>query len=562
MKLKVQHHLTEVIEASKEEMVLLRKKLKIYSPVFNARNSEFPYIVVNIFDSKSKTFPTPYLSEVKSKLEKDGITLEIKDGRTYKAPYLRFSRKEEDVLPLLEHQAQAMEKVKEAETGIIASATGSGKTRLIEEITLLRKVKTLIIAPSISVRTGIYNELVKSFGRTVVSTKYPKLEEDQKQEKEYQPNTYRKISTMDPELIGKPPEEEKTMTAFEKRMAKKNAANLPPKPTGRIGGGMAEFLGVQKRPEDAYLHKKGWNTQKPWEKKKNQTSSFRKTTYKPKVYGDITVVCFSALPNISVDFLKTIECVIVDECHHGSAATIRDALSLMSSAGYRYGLSATPWRDKSDENKLLKVALGDNFLYDLHGKEAVERGIIAKPELNIVSSPQPDEWLRDFTNWRMIVEKGIIGNRTRNNTIIKLAMDLMGNNHNVFICVDEIAHMDILKQRFKDEHKVDVVTIHGQQNKNKNQEAVKMVGEHREGLISIGTMAVGEGTNMPGIDAVIIAAPGKSSVRFLQRIGRGTRKLEGKNSVLVYDFEDWFNPTLLKHSKQRQKVFKKYFGMD
>lgn len=557
MKLKVQHHLTEVIEASKEEMVVLRKKLKIYSPVFNARNSDFPYTVVNIFDAKSKSFPTPYLNEVKAKLAKENISLEIKDERVYKAPYLRFSRNEEAVLPLLEHQKEAMDKVKNAETGIVASATGSGKTRLIEEITLLRKVKTLIIAPSISVRTGIYNELVKSFGRNNVGTKYPKIGEEEKLQKDYQPNSFRKISTMDPELIGKPSAEPE-MTAFEKRMAKKNGTLNQPKPTGRIGGGMAEFMGVKKRPEDEYLQKKGWNTKKPWEKK----NAPKKTSYKPKIYADITVVCFSALPNISVEFLKSIECVIVDECHHGSAATIRDALALMSSAGYRYGLSATPWRDKSDESKLLKVALGDNFLYDLQGKEAVERGIIAKPELHVVASPQPDEWLRDHTNWRMIVEKGIIGNRTRNNTILKLAVDLMGNNHNVFICVDEIAHMDILAQRLKDEHKIEAITIHGQQNKHKNQEMVQKVGATREGLITIGTMAVGEGTNMPGIDAVIIAAPGKSSVRFLQRIGRGTRKLEGKNSVKVYDFEDWFNPTLLKHSRKRQQVFKKYFGIE
>ena len=74
-------------------------------------------------------------------------------------------------------------------------------------------------------RTGIYNELVKSFGRNNVGTKYPKIGEEEKLQKDYQPNSFRKISTMDPELIGKPSAEPE-MTAFEKRMGQKIATAL------------------------------------------------------------------------------------------------------------------------------------------------------------------------------------------------------------------------------------------------------------------------------------------------------------------------------------------------
>src|SRR5690606_20971574 len=140
------------------------------------------------------------------------------------------------------------------EVGIIASATGSGKTRLIEEIVLLRKVKTLVIVPSISVRTGVYNDLVKAFGRRFVSTKYPKLDEREQAQKAYDPMQYKKISTMDPELLGAAPAED-NLSAFEKRMLKRSQKNETPK-TGRIGGGMAEFYGT-KKAEDAYLEKKG-----------------------------------------------------------------------------------------------------------------------------------------------------------------------------------------------------------------------------------------------------------------------------------------------------------------
>src|SRR5690606_11618735 len=81
--------------------------------------------------------------------------------------------------------------------------------------------------------------------------------------------------------------------------------------------------------------------------------------------ADITVVCFNSLVDASKEFLESIECVIIDECHHSSAVTIREALDKMPNAAYRYGFSATPWRDKSADQKLLLAALGDNIIYDL-----------------------------------------------------------------------------------------------------------------------------------------------------------------------------------------------------
>src|SRR5690606_34925823 len=119
-------------------------------------------------------------------------------------------------------------------------------------------------------------------------------------------------------------------------------------------------------------------------------------------------------------------------------------------------------RDKSDEKKLLKAALGDKIIIDLGGDEAIERGIIAVPIYKVIGAPTPDEYLQQYTNWRMIVEKGIIGNAARNKSIVKQALDLLANDYNVFICVDEIAHLEILKKRLADQG-VEALPIHGQQ---------------------------------------------------------------------------------------------------
>jgi superfamily II DNA or RNA helicase len=162
-------------------------------------------------------------------------------------------------------------------------------------------------------------------------------------------------------------------------------------------------------------------------------------------------------------------------------------------------------------------------------------------------------------HWRTILEEGIIGNKARNKTIVRRAEELVANHKNVLICVDEIAHLEILQTRLKEEG-LDAHVIHGQMNDKLKDQNIETVSFGEGGMVSIATMAVGEGANLVNVDAVILAGGGKGSIRFLQRIGRGARKTDTKFEVLIIDFEDWFNPTLAKHSRMRKEIFQKIYG--
>ena len=86
---------------------------------------------------------------------------------------------------------------------------------------------------------------------------------------------------------------------------------------------------------------------------------------------------------------------------------------------------------------------------------------------------------------------------------------------------------------------------------------IKKISESRDSLISIATMSIGEGADLIGVDAVILSSGGKGSIRLLQRIGRGMRLFPEKKEVLVFDFQDWFHPSvLLRHSNDRARIFK------
>ena len=277
-----------------------------------------------------------------------------------------------------------------------------------------------------------------------------------------------------------------------------------------------------------------------------------------KEFKNITVLCFQSLPNTSLKFLQDIECVIIDECHSASAATIRNALLDMKNAGYRYFFSGTPWRDNNADLQLLLSSIGTNLIYELRGKDAVELGIISRPIYVSINPPAPTEFLRNISkkNYREIIERGIIKNKVRNKTIVNEAMNEYENDKNVFIAVEEVSHLKILQKRFQQKG-IEPEIIYGDLSEWEKNESIKKVGEHKGSLITIATMAVGQGTDMPYVNSVILASGGRSTIRLIQRIGRGTRKTE--EDFKVIDFFDWYHDKLIEHSKERIKTFKEEY---
>ena len=62
-----------------------------------------------------------------------------------------------------------------------------------------------------------------------------------------------------------------------------------------------------------------------------------------------------------------------------------------------------------------------------------------------------------------------------------------------------------------------------------------------------------EGVDTPEVDALIMAAGGKSSIETLQRLGRGMRAKED-NRVFVFDFYDTTHIYLNRHAEARRKT--------
>lgn len=572
IKLEITHNKTFVICDTKNEEDIVSSALKIYVKLYRPTLDGRKFITENLFFSK-QYFPTPFLEEFKRRILKKNVKLIINDKRLYTKLFENIFLIQE-LPPMWPTQVEAFEKIKENPTGIIAKATGSGKSRLILETVLNKNGRTLIVVPNTSIRESMVQLFSDSIGYKNVTDSPPTLQDDEVYSDESinrHLNNQKENLNLSDEIIedadsSDDENHKKELTAVEKRRnllktmtyAVEEKSKSQQTRKERLLSSNKDIYDRNDTPEIRIKKEKRIQrfakknkTQEITRLKREKRKAISKIKKKIK---PVTIICFQALQNISKEYLRSVEVLIIDECHHASASSIRSALIDMDNAQYRYCFSATPWRDTESEFLLLISAIGENVLYELRGKEAVEKGIISKPKL-IVVKPETNG-ISKLKNDREILEEGIIYNVPRNIAIVEEAIKLYEDGHNVFVAVNEIAHIEVLYERFT-ALKVDPIIVHGEMEKKEKERNVKIIGKEKGQMLSIGTMAIGEGTDMPNISAVVLGAGGKSTIRLLQRIGRGSRKTQ--EEFIVVDFKDTQHTRLYNHFKERYKTFMNEF---
>lgn len=557
IKLELHNHKAFIKEFSKlAEFEFIQEKLKFFIRNFMPIEGK-QYTVENIFQAKESSFPAAYTNILIKELKKNKFQCEITDMRSFASPYLYYNPQE--LPPLFSTQEEALEAISKNYTGIIAKATGSGKTRVILETVLTRKVKTLILVPTEDIKLNTVDFFSSIIGANRVSSSAPsnndeyqikQLEQALKKESEPAIEESNKPTSKDPLA--------KLATLFSSSKDYGQPKNKLKQKLSKLYS-QDSFIDNGLESPEAQLLKDRPNHKIEKKNERSKEKELRKLIRKfDQKSADVTIICYQSLGNVSERFLNSIEMLIIDEAHTASVSMIRAAALKMPKAGYRYFFTATPWRDLTAQMHLLLSVIGDNIIYELKGKTAAEKKIISTPHLHLIEAPKPNVYLdpkklNKSPQQRKLL--GIIANESRNAFIVDTCIKLFKEGHNVFIAVDEIAHSDILQKRI--EHQgFEVNIINGELPSPIKRERVKKAGS-ADSMITIGTMAVGIGTDMPNVDVVFLASGGKSSIRFLQRIGRGSRKT--KPDFHIYDLWDWFNDRLLMHSKERFKIYKEEF---
>jgi ATP-dependent helicase IRC3 len=228
--------------------------------------------------------------------------------------------------------------------------------------------------------------------------------------------------------------------------------------------------------------------------------------------------------------------VILDEAHHGMApgsVALWQRLGFMDEKKARVpdpprrlvGLTATPGRTDGES---LRDLFGEiTFSYSL--PDAIRGG-----------------WLVPIEAFTVVTDTSLTGVQTRQGEFVssqlEAAVDTTARNGAVYDAWDRharglstlvfgvtVKHATSLAACFV-ANGVDARVVHGQLSGEERRAAFSWF-KSTPGAVLCNCQLVDEGTDLPGIEAVVMAAPTRSAIRFGQRIGRGTRLAAGAHDI-------------------------------
>ena len=265
------------------------------------------------------------------------------------------------------------------------------------------------------------------------------------------------------------------------------------------------------------------------------------------------------------------ENVVVSNCHHIPSATAVAVAKKCTSAYYRIGVSATPWREAGDDMLIEAVLNKKNNTYAINASKLIELGYLVRPKIYFV--PILDVF--KGKNYNDIYNKAIVDNNHRNGVICKITREMYKRKRKTLILIKNIKHGELLQERLLKQlgEKVTAMVVKhpktnvdttvrvknveflsGSDNSLRRRAVLEAVKEGKCDILIASTIA-DEGLDLPILDTLILAGGGKSSTRAFQRIGRVIRLYKDKKVAYVFDFTD-YTPMLRRHSRERQKYYK------
>lgn len=257
----------------------------------------------------------------------------------------------------------------------------------------------------------------------------------------------------------------------------------------------------------------------------------------------------------SIDDAMEVKCMLagaelmfMDECHRVAAPTAVAVVEGVPNASYRFGLSASPWRDDGADI-VLEGAFGQVEV-DVSASSLIDMKYLVTPYIRQIKGP-----IGRFPKgipYSTVYSEYIVNNDTRNNIGISEAKKLMVRGLSTLILVRQIAHGAAISEALCEFGNA-VPFLSG---KDDAKHRLTVLNDLRAGRLPglVATTIADEGLDIKPLAGLVLLGAGKSSTRALQRIGRVLRPFPGKTHAEVIDFEDNAK-YLYDHSRARMKIY-------
>ena len=226
------------------------------------------------------------------------------------------------------------------------------------------------------------------------------------------------------------------------------------------------------------------------------------------------------------------ETIVVDEAHRCGAPSYQEVLSYFKPK-LLLGMTATP--ERSDDYDVYK-AFGNNIVYEIRLQEALENNFLCPFHYfgitDFFVNEEDDSKLSDFR---------YLASQKRVNYIldkIKFYNHCGDKVRGLVFCSSKDEARELSKQ-FNETSCYKTVCLSGEDSQEERENAVKLLesDDQNNYLDYIFTVDIfNEGIDIPKVNQIIMLRPTQSPIVFVQQLGRGLRKHNNKEYVVILDF--------------------------
>lgn len=239
--------------------------------------------------------------------------------------------------------------------------------------------------------------------------------------------------------------------------------------------------------------------------------------------------------------LSKIRNFTVDESHLTPASTLRQVCEgIARDAPFRFFFSGTQMRN--DGADLLLEGIIGPVVYNMTVEQGVNEGFLSRPNFFMVEMTSPSTYLT--SNPDAMLDRHFYANKSmyqRAATIANQSVEALG--HQVLILIDEVTQFQhiwpYLKHVTGFAHggttKTNSATVPPQFHKSDPEQLVEELNEGKLPIL-VGTSCISIGTDIRTPKTIINLQGGTSEVKIRQAVGRGTRKIPGKDQFNYWDF--------------------------
>ena len=251
--------------------------------------------------------------------------------------------------------------------------------------------------------------------------------------------------------------------------------------------------------------------------------------YTTKINKDVVISTWQSIYKMPRKYFDQFGCVIGDEAHMFKAKSLTGIMTKMHHCRYRFGLTGT--LDGTQTHQLVLEGLFGAVEKVVTTKELIDKNTLADLKIKCIILKHKN--IREKMTYAEELDF-IVTNEKRTNFVVNLLHHLNGNTLCLFQLVEK--HGKIINDKMKGDE--NVYFVYGGTNTSEREDIRSLVEKNTNSttIASYGTFSTG--INIRNINNIVLASPSKSKIRVLQSIGRGLRRSETKDSVLIYDIAD------------------------